>query len=85
MSDDGMMFNFGSEFDANEDARFQFDPNMSFVEDELLKFIDLEISDHDGKNDDSKVPMSPGFNFDKIKAKMVNLRDDGKKQIFFYP
>ncbi|CAD6203824.1 GSCOCG00009817001-RA-CDS [Cotesia congregata] len=78
MSDDGMMFNFGSEFDANEEARLQFDPNMNFVEDELLKFIDLEVSDHDGNDDDSKVPMSPGFNFDKIKAKMVNLRDDGK-------
>ncbi|XP_057336203.1 inactive peptidyl-prolyl cis-trans isomerase FKBP6-like [Microplitis mediator] len=93
MSDDGMVFNFGNEFaENNDDDTFKFDQNIDFTDDELLKFMNLEISDDENENDNkqsgnknddgddenSKVPMSPGFNFDKIKEKMINLRDDGK-------
>ncbi|KAH0540365.1 inactive peptidyl-prolyl cis-trans isomerase FKBP6-like [Cotesia glomerata] len=88
MSNDGVIFNYGNEIEENDDERFKFDPHVNFTDDELLKFINLEISD-DERDDDSddrdnddgkkcKATVLPGLNFDKIKEKMKNLRDDGK-------
>ncbi|XP_057324177.1 inactive peptidyl-prolyl cis-trans isomerase FKBP6-like [Microplitis mediator] len=86
MSDDGVVFNYGNEFNENEE-RFKFDPNINFTDDELLKFMNLEISDDEDNDDDQKngddadkhkTPVSPGLNFDKIKHKMENLGDNDK-------
>ncbi|XP_008560701.1 inactive peptidyl-prolyl cis-trans isomerase FKBP6 [Microplitis demolitor] len=86
MSDDGVVFNYGNEFNEN-DERFKFDPNINFTDDELLRFMNLEISDDEDNDDDQKsgdddekhkTPVSPGLNFDKIKNKMENLGNNEK-------
>lgn len=90
MSDDGVVFNYGNEFNEN-DERFKFDPNINFTDDELLRFMNLEISDDEDNDDDQKsgdddekhkTPVSPGLNFDKIKNKMENLGNNEK--VIFY-
>ncbi|XP_074095214.1 inactive peptidyl-prolyl cis-trans isomerase FKBP6-like isoform X2 [Cotesia typhae] len=52
MSDNGVVFNYGNEIDENDDDRFKFDPHANFTDDELLKFINLEISDDEQDEDD---------------------------------
>lgn len=81
MADDGVTFEFGEEFDDGEDDRFKFNPQVNFTDDELVKFMNLELSDDEDDaepNEEGRIPLSLGVNFEKIKAKMQNLTGDGK-------
>lgn len=83
MADDGLTFDFGDEFKDDIDDRYKYNPNVNVTDDDLIKFMNLELSDDEDSQDtqdnsNKNLPISLGLNFDKVKEKMVDLTPDGK-------
>ncbi|KAK0166176.1 hypothetical protein PV328_004618 [Microctonus aethiopoides] len=83
MADDGLTFDFGDEFKDDIDDRYKYNPNVNITDDDLIKFMNLELSDDEDTQDtldnsNKNSPISLGLNFDKVKEKMVDLTPDGK-------
>lgn len=86
MTEDGVTFEMGEQFDNEDEEDFAYSPHVQFSNEEMLNMLNMNDFDDEDNEDNEKETVSLyGMTFSKLKTKMTNLTPNQKvNQILYY-